>query len=657
MISKRLVVGLLALSALSCAAANEQFKLLSREHRDGYMLERREFYPDADLAVETLVLIPNGATRAEGVVIMADRCASIECLAGEPDPYASSDPDNGRTAYFAVKAGCVAMALARPAEANGAPDDVNSADSVKKYRTLLPNSGWSDAKLVKTELEMCANYLKGLKAVDPAKVTTEPRRFARPADCTPVPKYGGKTLATGKRMMNAKDYQPERADGRTKKTMTWAMMKLRQANPPVPDPVIETKEKYLAWAKAKKDALRRAYEQMGVPENPEFTLLKSERRDGYTLKTYEFSPYEGYVVETKILVPDGARPGKTPVVICLPGTQGSLERLTGEPDPFRAGWPTHTLRARQAWWYAQVGMIGVALENIGNARSAAFDLDYAKSQYKARQLLGMLGGMSDLSFITKEIGMCINFLKKDPLVDRKKIAVSGHSLGAIVIDAAVRNPDIAACIYNDFMCSGVARRISITNLPSGLSETGSGCITPAMVIAPKPCLFNEGGAWKNLLSDIKKTYEYAGNPEGFGLHFYDKYANPDDRKYDDIDSRSVTGLDSAGFSAHNNCDPADHSFHAESALPWICRLFYGKWEPSAKLQAEIARAHAEKKRKIEEFFPPDGMKGRLCAPRRRDFIESDWIPERPDGRTSKTMVWAAMQLEKKGIPFDKHVLW
>lgn len=641
---------------LKIARDDGPFKLLSREKRDGYVLERREFYPDKELAVEAFVLIPEGAKKSPAVVCLAESGASLECLANEPDPYASEKPEDRRTAYNAVKAGYVALALARPGEMNGAPDDFDWRESVKDYKSFLPDSDWTDAKLIARERQMCAEWLKSLPFVDAAQVTADPKTFPCGTGLAPVPKYEGPVRCRGVRKMSLeKDYTLERPDGRTRKTLTWARLKLIEANnPPKPVGFLKSKEAFLAYQKDWQAKRAREYEKLNVPENPEFTLLKSERRDGYTLKTYEFSPYDGYVVKTYFLVPDGARPGQTPAVICLPGTAGSLECLAGEPDAFMQEWPFFPLRDRQAWWYAQVGMIGVALEAVGNANNAIFDLPYYYSQLKSRELLSKLG-MSEYTVAQKEAAMCINFLKKDPLVDKTKIAVSGLSLGsALASGVSAVVPGIAAGVYNNYWGDFIGLRIATTDRMSNGRRFTWGCSLSSVALrAPIPALYNEGGAWKGVLEHEKLAFAYAGHPENMAIHYYDKYADPANRPYDEAGLRGLSGFDYDGFLGACNCDPADHSFHAESALPWMCKLFFGKWEPSAKLQAEIDRAHAEKPKSKKDLFPPDGDTGRKCVQRRKDFIDSDWIPERPDGRTEKTTTWAAMELTKRGIPFRK----
>ena len=653
------------------------FKQLSVETRNGYAIERWEFYPEKDLAVEALVLIPSGVESAPAVICMADAGGSIEHLAGESDPYATPDAANGRKAYFAAKSGCVAVALSMPAMANAAPDDVNSADSRTKYLALLPDSGWTDQRLVSREIGLCADFIKTLSCVDrtrvgvcgfgassalvAAAIPESPSRVTAageipvPASVDPVPSpVGGTPKASGKRMMCAADYEPERADGRTKRTMTWAMMKLRAANPPSEPWYLKDATTFANFCTEQRAAYANILAKWNLPSDPVLTLVRSEHRapvglKGYTLNVYELEPIEDLIVKTMILVPDDAQAGKTPAVVCFPGTAGSLECLAGEPDPYLAESPVYTLRNRQAWWYAQVGMIGIALENCGNANNAFDDMGYSYSQVKGRELLGRLGiGEGEIYARTTE--MIIRWLKRhQPLLDATKIASSGLSLGAgSALTVASYCPDICAYCFNDFVADGLGRRIATTDLPSGVTYSGGAGYASIAALAPKHVLLNEGGQFTGVIDGLLKAYAYAGHPERISLHYYDRYGTSDKRLHEDKDLRACTGLTSDQYFEYCNVDPDQHSIHSESALPWICNIFWGEWKPSAALQAEIDRTHAETAHTAVELFPPDGITGRKCAPLRSTFQPSDYLPERADGKTEKTVTWAAMQLRKRG---------
>lgn len=639
-----LALGVLATLAVPAAAGEADGRRLSSSPRDGYVLERWELYPERELAVEAFVLIPDGAAKGAtpAAIFMPDDATSIECLAGEPDPYASANPDGGRLAYFAVKGGRVAAALAKPAMANAAPDDVSSEDSWKRYRALLPGSGWDHAKLVRAELDLCRKVLARATPADPERIEENPK-VARPPDAAPPPpRPEGPVKARGRRLMRAADYEPERADGRTRKTMTWAMLKLRQAAAPKPRPYLRNKAAFEAWRAKRLETFRRYARDRD--SRPTFKLLKSERRDGYEQREYEFYPFDGLAVRTYILYPDDAKPGKTPVVVCMPGGCASLESLVGDRarDAYFTRYPT---RNRQCWYYAKCGMIAVALENPANASNTHPDFHIWHSMVAANKYWGKAGFPGAECYIVRTVSACIDFLKADPRVDRTKIACSGLSRGASILFAAAGNPDVRAMNYNDFVCDSTARRIATTDLPSGMTEAGGADIETLMALAPMPLLLNEGGAYKGVIEDIARAYALSGHPENLTVHYYDRYRNPRDRRHENVDVRTVTGLTPEGFFAYSNCDAYDHSFHPESALPWLCRLFGGAGLPDA-LDLPLLQAKAEREWLEEEYFPPDGHTGRKSWGA-RPFDEAALTPERPDGRTVYTATWAKMLADGK----------
>lgn len=96
-------------------------RLLDTRERDGYRVEKWEFYPDAVSAVPVLVLVPDhlGDTPAPGVLCLPGNRTSKEWLAGEPSPdhpeYAERKyPDRNAQAVHMVKAGYVAAAFDNP---------------------------------------------------------------------------------------------------------------------------------------------------------------------------------------------------------------------------------------------------------------------------------------------------------------------------------------------------------------------------------------------------------------------------------------------------------------------------------------------------------------------------------------------------------------
>ncbi len=122
--------------------------MLSREARDGYHLEKWEFYPDRYSAVPVLLLRPDGLKRpAPGVFCIPGSASPKELLAGEPMP---SNPnccnykfnDRNAQALHCVRRGYIAVAFDNPgtaevAELGGSTEQTNWTVRVKLVEGLI----------------------------------------------------------------------------------------------------------------------------------------------------------------------------------------------------------------------------------------------------------------------------------------------------------------------------------------------------------------------------------------------------------------------------------------------------------------------------------------------------------------------------------------
>ena len=118
---------------------------LSAVRRDGYTVEKWEFYPDAYSAVPVLLLIPDTASEARpapAVLCFPGSTHSKEFIAGEPllDRPACGFvryPERNRMAQYLVKNGMVAVAFDNPAIGECAFDIEDKNDYGAAQRTQL----------------------------------------------------------------------------------------------------------------------------------------------------------------------------------------------------------------------------------------------------------------------------------------------------------------------------------------------------------------------------------------------------------------------------------------------------------------------------------------------------------------------------------------
>lgn len=391
------------------------------------------------------------------------------------------------------------------------------------------------------------------------------------------------------------DFETRRADGHFENHMAFAWDYVRRLVPEYSFDKLKDASELPAWRAKVRTKL---WELLTLPEKipvPEFKLLREEVRDGYRLCRYEFCPEERLVVSILVLVPNGAIVGKAkvPAVVCLPGSGASLNSLAGEPDEYGNHYPA---RNRQAWHYAQLGMIGVAIENPATAESGVREVNHFATQAQFARMMA-LAGRSNWGFMVEHVLETIGFLKRHPHVDSKRIAVSGMSLGCIpALYAAVLSDDVAAVVYNDFVSSWAANALSVTKgiggsvdarRPFGFHRWFDDEPDLMAAVAPRPMIFAEGGAWKNCIEKVQKAYRLAGAEKNLRVAYYEKYADPTTRRHEDVDLHEAKGLSAEDYLVRSNVDAGQHGFHPDVVLPWLQEVFFGSAELTPRQKAII----------------------------------------------------------------------
>ncbi len=120
-------------------------RLLGSEPRDGYSLERWEFYPDRWSAIPFLLLRPAQASAnapRPGVLCIPGSAHAKEVLAGEPrlgrpNCVEAKFPDRNCQALHFVKAGFIAAAFDNPGTAECAEDDSDGVETQWASREKL----------------------------------------------------------------------------------------------------------------------------------------------------------------------------------------------------------------------------------------------------------------------------------------------------------------------------------------------------------------------------------------------------------------------------------------------------------------------------------------------------------------------------------------
>jgi hypothetical protein len=408
-------------------------------------------------------------------------------------------------------------------------------------------------------------------------------------------------LATAVTGASAQNYNPAehariettRPDGRFVSSYAIAHNMLRQTAPRCAYRPGMNAAEFAAWQDSLRDAMRTIMKFPAPdPSQPAPQRVSSEPREGYTLEKWEFYPMAGAVGTFLVLVPDKpAAAGKTPAVLCIPGSGRTKESLAGEPELHHPDQPGSTNpRTTMALDMVREGYIAVAVDNAAAGETADqellagsdYDYDY---DVTSRILLEL--GWSWLGYTSWMNMQVLDWMKAQPAIDASRIVVSGFSLGTEpMMVLGVLDPSICAFVYNDFLCQTQERALVMT-LPDdkGRREFPNSirhlipdywlCFNfPDVVasLAPRPIIFTEGGLDRDfrLVCDAYRTAGAEGLAE---CHHYPMYADPARRR--DVDT-IPEGIDRATFFDYANVDPKSHYFKHEMILPWIRRVLTQK---------------------------------------------------------------------------------
>lgn len=385
------------------------------------------------------------------------------------------------------------------------------------------------------------------------------------------------------------------ADGATANALEWIRGEIARTRPAYDANAVSNAADFAVWRgrmRTKLVELLKLSGRYGV----DFKLTAELPREGYVLRKYEFSARPRLVTEMWMLVPDAAKDapeGTVPAVVCVPGTNASLASLAGEPDGQFNRYP---LRNRQAYYYVKAGFVAIALENFA-AGPASGGLVLDRYVERAEVIGGSLYGVS-----TDCLLCCVDFLKRQTFVDRRKIAASGMSLGCFPVKyAAVASDDIAAVVYNDFVCSWAARCFLTNGSYPWKSRDMPGhyrwfddCPDILAAIAPRPLFLVEDGHGYDCVDKIRRIYGLAGAAEAFRMRRSQKYERDEARPHDGEDFMKLKGgLSEDEFLRRCNCDPSQHSFHPDVVIPWLCGKFGLRSDFTGRYAAELEAATKE----------------------------------------------------------------
>ena len=393
--------------------------------------------------------------------------------------------------------------------------------------------------------------------------------------------------------VNAQEWHPEnhavitsdRADGRFLSTYGVVHSMLKKAQPSLAYKEGMSKKEFRRWQREMSIAMKTIMNFPVVPEQPAPRCISTTEKDGYTLEKWEFYPLPDCVSTFLVLKPQGIQQ-KTPAVLCIPGSGGAKEGLAGEPGASPKLTENYQdSRLTMALNFVKAGYVAVAVDNA--ASGEASDLErYDKGRnydYDVTSRILLELGWSWLGYTSYLDMQVLNWMKEQPYINRKRIIVSGFSLGTEpMMVLGVLDKEIFAFAYNDFLCQTQERAIAMTRPKADGRRPFPNSIRhlipnywkyfnfPDVVaaLAPRPVILTEGGLDRDF-AKLQDAYRVTGHPENLQYHHYPKFADKAQRQ--DI-QQMPEGIDAAEFFRLANVDPPMHYFKSELIIPWLKKI-------------------------------------------------------------------------------------
>ena len=372
-------------------------------------------------------------------------------------------------------------------------------------------------------------------------------------------------------MTEHRTFRSGRPDGRFLTTPGFVHHRLQALRPKLAFDPSFTREQFDEWKRRVRSRLRRLFALPRLGRLPAPAMVDSQTRDGYTLQRWEIYPEPDSVVPCLMLVPDGAsRSSPVPAVLCLPGTDHPKECLAGEP----CEWPWGSRfqeQDRMALHLVRAGLAAAVMDNPSTAE--LFDPLMTDWRRQSLELLWLGRSYEGLSTLHKLAAL--RWLRTVPLVDRGRIAVCGHSLGAKpALMAGLLDPTVRAVVWNDHAADWRVRSVTTNLMPVAPWHYVPGFalwfdyMDLMAALAPTPLLVTEGGRGEDHRR-IRRAYALAGAAGGFRVTYMPSFASAQGRALDR--RRMPVGLTAEEYARYCSFD-GDHYFKADAAVPWLRRV-------------------------------------------------------------------------------------
>lgn len=368
--------------------------------------------------------------------------------------------------------------------------------------------------------------------------------------------------------------RPRPADGRFTSTAGLLHRRLKQLQPALAYKPASSLAEFAVWRRRVRQRLRRLLCLPRVQPQPPPVLLSEEPRVGYRLQRWEMYPEPDSAVGMLMLVPDSATPARpAPGVLCLPGSEHRNEWLAGEPDPPGSPERQFVEHNAMALHLVRQGLVALCVENPGTA--GLFEPLAPDWRRQSLELIWLGWSYEGLSVFHKLVAL--KWFSRLPVVDRRRLAVCGHSLGAkpALLVGVLEPRLVRAVVWNSGAYDWRAYHVAANMTPVAPWHYIPGFmrwfdyLDLKAALAPTPLLITEGGR-ADELAKVRQAYAVAGAPGNFELSYGPSFRDPASRT---AEAQPLPeGLAPAEFVQHINATNDEHYFHADVAVPWLCRV-------------------------------------------------------------------------------------
>jgi len=374
--------------------------------------------------------------------------------------------------------------------------------------------------------------------------------------------------------MNKPVIRSDRADGRYDTLAGVVHHRYRCLAPKLAYDPTWSKKRTEAWRGQVRRKLRELTGLKRPTKQPAPVMVDDQAREGYRLQRWELYPDDISVVPMLMMVPDAAT-ARDPAgaVLCLPGSDHPMERLAGEPEPEGNGPNRFPVHNAMGLHFVRQGLIALIVENPGTGSMA--DGRGGDWMRESLELLWLGESYEGVSLAHKVAAF--RWLKKHRLVDGKRIAACGHSLGGkVALLLGLIEPGLAAVVWNslayDHRLMSVhtnLERIAPWQYVPGLLEWFD-YLDLMAALAPTPLMLSEGGR-SDQLRKVRKAYELAGAKTKLKIAYSPSRRKAAGRR---LDRRTIPeGITRAEYVGYlSGAAEGEHRFQFDTVVPWLVKV-------------------------------------------------------------------------------------